>query len=605
MFDRVLVANRGEIAARIMATLRKMGIEAVAVYAEDDAAQPHTRLADHKVALGGGPPGETYLDAGKLVDAALSMGADAVHPGYGFLSEDPAFAEAVVDEDLTWIGPPSSALELLGDKARALSLAEELGLPTTPGSDGPVESVDEARAAVEEAGVPSVIKAVHGGGGMGMVKVDAMEEVPEAFHAAREQAESAFGNPEVLVERWWQAPRHVEVQVAFPREGEGVHLFERECSLQRRNQKLVEEAPAPNLSDATREALTSEALLLCQAAGVQALATVEFLVTREGHVFNEVNPRLQVEHPATEMITGTDLVEWQVRLAAGEPVPLEQEAITREGWAIEARINAEDPLDGFQPAPGPVSYVHVPEGEGVRVDHALVPGGSVSSRYDSLVAKVIAHGGDREEAVDRLREALTRLRVGSRPTTAGFLYELLDHPRVRAGEMDTNLVDDAVIGSYRETVHGAMATLVDATRVGDEGSVTLDGHAAAWERRDGTVWVNGEEIVPRGELEGRDRVRVGSWVFEGQARPDVATRAGPAAEGKRTVESPIAGTVDEVLVREGEEVEEGTELVVVEAMKMKNRIGARGPGVVSEVSATAGETVQKGDPLVRIEAEDD
>jgi acetyl/propionyl-CoA carboxylase alpha subunit len=604
MFDRVLVANRGEIAARILTTLREMGVGGVGVHAADDAQQPHTRLADETVALGGGPPGETYMDVDALVQAALDTGCDALHPGYGFLSEDAAFAEAVREAGLTWIGPPPSALELLGDKARALDLADELGLPTTPGSDGPVGSVGEARAAVEEAGVPSVVKAVHGGGGMGMVKVDSLDEVEDAYHSAREQAEHAFGNPEVMVERWWEAPRHLEVQVAFPREGEGVHLYTRECSLQRRNQKLVEEAPAPNLPEETRQALRDEAVLLCQAADVTALATVEFLVTGEGHVFNEVNPRLQVEHPVTEQVTGTALVEWQVRLAAGQPVPTPQDEIPLDGWSIEARINAEDPLDGFQPAPGPVTHVHVPQGEGLRVDHALVPGGSVSSKYDSLVAKVVATADDREAAIERLRDGLERLRVGSRPTTAGFLHQLVDRERVRAAEVDTNFVDEAVVGAYREAVHGAMATAVAASEVGDEGEVRLDGHLAAWTRKGEDVAVDGRVAEPAGDREGRGRVRLDGRVLEGQVRPSIATRSAGAAEGQRTVESPIAGTVDELLVAPGDGVEEGTELVVVEAMKMKNRIGARGPGVVDEVVASEGDTVTKGDPLLHVDAGD-
>jgi acetyl/propionyl-CoA carboxylase alpha subunit len=603
MFDRVLVANRGEIAARVLDTCRRMGIEGVAVHASDDEAQPHVRLADRAVDLGSPGPQATYLSGPRLVEAAVEEGCDAVHPGYGFLSEDASFARRVEEAGLTWVGPPPIALESLGDKARALSLADDIGVPITPGSDGPVETAGEAREVIEEIGTPSVLKAVHGGGGMGMRRVEHLDEVEDAFHEAREQAENAFGSPEVLVERWWTDPRHLEVQIAFDREGNGVHLFERECSIQRRRQKLVEEGPSPIVGEELRGELTDHALSLCATAEVHALATVEFLYTEEGPVFNEVNPRLQVEHTVTEEITGYDLVEWQLRLAAGEPLPARQDEITKTGHSIQARINVEDPLEGFAPAPGPVTHTHVPTGEGIRVDHALVPGGDVAPHYDSLVAKVISHGADRSQAIERLRSALAELRVGSRPTTAGFLRYVLGTDRVRRGDMDTGIVDDQLVDAYRRRVRAAMARLVEGVGAGERGEVRLDGHEADWQHKDGRIRVDGEVVKPAGERVDRARVELEGYVFEGEAAPTIALETGAAAQDEVDVESPIPGTVDEVLVADGDEIEEGDTLVVVEAMKMKNEIGAPQEGTVEAVEVAAGEDVDQKQPLVTLDTE--
>ena len=603
MFDRVLVANRGEIAARVIRTCHDLGIGTVAVHASDDRAQPHVRLADRAVDLGSAGPQGTYLSGPRLVEAAVEEGCDAVHPGYGFLSEDASFARRVEEAGLTWVGPPPIALESLGDKARALKLAEDLGVPTTPGSDGSVASAEEAREVIAEIGTPSVLKAVHGGGGMGMRQVDSLDEVETAFEEARQQAEGAFGSPELLVERWWDDPRHLEVQIAFDREGNGVHVFERECSVQRRRQKLLEEAPAPCVDEDLREEITGYALDLCEAAEVHALATVEFLSTDEGPVFNEVNPRLQVEHTVTEEITGYDLVAWQLRLAAGEPLVATQDEITLEGHSIQARVNVEDPLAGFKPAPGPVTHTHVPQGEGLRVDHALVPGGEVAPHYDSLVAKVIAHGGDRGQAIYRLRGGLADLRVGSRPTTAGFLRFVLDTDEVRRGEMDTGIVDEALVDDYRAIVHAAMARLVDGVTSGDHGEVRLDGHEADWQRKDGQVFVAGEAVEPNGQRLDRARVQLDGYVFEGEAAPTIALETGAAAQDEVDVESPIPGTVAQIPVAPGEDVPEGTTLVVVEAMKMKNEIGAPRDGTVESVEVAVDEDVDQGQALVRLDTE--
>ncbi len=601
MFDRVLVANRGEIAARIVSTLREMGVSSVAVHSGEDRRQPHVRLADLSVDLGDGPPSETYLDVAAIVEAALETGADAVHPGYGFLSEQPELPRALADAGITWIGPPPRALETLGDKARALALARELGVPVTPGSSGPVADAAEAREVCEAIGYPSVLKAVHGGGGMGMVQVRGPEAVEAAFEEASLQAERAFGDPSLLVERWWEAPRHVEVQVAGDQDGELVHLFERECSLQRRHQKLVEEAPAPCVDDALRAALTEDALRLCQAAGVTSLATVEFLVTDAGHVFNEVNPRIQVEHPVTELVTGLDLVEWQVRLAAGEPLPSPQEQITLEGWAVEARVNAEDALADLAPVGGQVTNVHVPRGPGLRVDHALVPESRLSTTFDSLLAKVIGYGADRDEAIDRCRAGLAELRIGGVPTTAGLLHTVLAMPRVRAGDLHTGLLTEEGLPAHVARIQGAMAALVMDASPEDRGRVRLDGHEAAWEIAAGTVLIDGSPVAPVGRVVGRGEVAVDGRVLEGglvQARRALASK-GPG--GAITIESPISGRVDRVLVADGEEIVPGQDVVVVEAMKMRNRVSAEQGGVVSGLAVADGDQVEKGQRLMNLD----
>ncbi len=601
MFDRVLVANRGEIAARIVSTLRDLGVGSVAVHSEEDRRQPHVRLADVSVDLGDGPPGETYLDVEAIVAAAVETGADAVHPGYGFLSEQPELPRALADAGITWIGPPPRALETLGDKARALALARELDVPVTPGSPGPVEDAAQAREVADEIGYPSVLKAVHGGGGMGMVRVEGPEAVEAAFEEASTQAQRAFGDPALLVERWWEKPRHVEVQVAADQDGELVHLFERECSLQRRHQKLVEEAPAPCVDDALRDALTTDALRLCQAAGVTCLATVEFLVTEDGYVFNEVNPRIQVEHPVTELVTGQDLVAWQVRLAAGEPLPLTQDELDMQGWAIEARVNAEDALADLAPVGGQITNVHVPRRQGLRVDHALVPQSRLSTTFDSLLAKVIGHGADRDQAIDRCRSGLAELRIGGVPTTAGLLHTVLGLPAVRAGALHTDLLTDQGLAAHVGRVRGAMATLVLDAGVGGQGRVRLDGHQARWELDQGRVLIDGSPVAPVGQVVGPGRLEVDGRSMEGglsQAR-QAALSQGPG--GAVGIDSPLSGRVDRVLVAKGEEIAAGQDLVVIEAMKMRNRVSAEHGGTVVDLSVTEGDQVEKGQRLLDLE----
>ncbi|MBX5443289.1 MAG: ATP-grasp domain-containing protein, partial [Solirubrobacteraceae bacterium] len=421
MFARVLVANRGEIAVRVMRTLAALGVESVAVHAPPDAGAVHVRAADRAV------PVASYLDAEALVAAARAAGADAVHPGYGFLSENPGFARAVVDAGLAWIGPPPEAIALVGDKARAKATAAAAGVPTIPaGDDGPY---------------PVVVKAVAGGGGRGMRVVRAPGELAAATAAARREAEAAFGDGRVIVERYLERPRHVEVQVLADAHGAVVHLGERECSLQRRHQKVIEEAPSPAVDPELRARLGEAACAVARAAGYVNAGTVEFVLADDGFFFLEMNARLQVEHPVTELVTGLDLVELQLRIAAGEPLPLAQGDVRLDGHAIEARVYAEDPAAGFLPSTGRVVAYREPAGAGVRVDSGIATGSEVTADYDPMLAKVVAHGPDRATALARLERALARTLVVGPTTNVAHLRALLRRPEVRAGALDTGLIE--------------------------------------------------------------------------------------------------------------------------------------------------------------------
>ncbi len=435
----MLVANRGEIVVRVCRTLRDLGTRSVAIYAPDDADAPHTRSADLAVPVAG------YLDAPSIVAAARSARADAVHPGYGFLSEDPSFARAVVAAGLVWIGPPADAIETMGDKIRAKETVARAGVPVVPGA-GRAGMDDEALvAAALELGLPVLLKPAAGGGGKGMRRVAAEEDLPASIAAARREAQGAFGDATLLVERWVDRPRHVEVQIFADTFGNVVSLGERECSLQRRHQKIVEESPSPLLDDATRSAMSQSAVDAARSCGYVGAGTVEFIVSGERpgeYFFMEMNTRLQVEHPVTEAVTDVDLVEWQLRVAAGEPIPLSQDEISRRGHAVEARLYAEDPLRGFLPASGTVALLSEPtDHPHVRVDSGLAIGAVVGTRYDPMLAKVIAWGATRGEAIDRLRGALEDTAVLGVTTNVGYLARLLAHPDVAAGHLDTGLVD--------------------------------------------------------------------------------------------------------------------------------------------------------------------
>ena len=447
---RVLVANRGEIALRIVRAAHDVGLEAVAVHSTADASAPHVRLADHAVEIGPAPASKSYLDVDALLDAARASEADAVHPGYGFLSERESFAQAVEDAGLVFVGPAPGHIALMGDKARARETARAAGVPTIPGSDGAVDDAGAAVAVAEEIGYPVALKAAGGGGGRGIRIAEDFEAVRSGFAVASREAGGAFDDPRLYVERFVSPARHVEVQVL----GDGtaaVHLFERECSLQRRRQKIVEESPAPHLPDAVRGGLCEAAVALCREVGYRSAGTVEFLVDADTDefFFIEMNTRIQVEHPVSELVTGIDLVAEQLRIAGGEPLGIEQDAVTARGCALELRVNAEDPEQGFVPSPGPITRLVLPSGPWVRLDTWLEPGAEVPPFYDSLLAKLIVWGPDRATAVRRTRRALAELEIEGVSTTAPLLATLLDEDWFAAGDFHTGTLE-AWLGQRHE-----------------------------------------------------------------------------------------------------------------------------------------------------------
>jgi acetyl-CoA carboxylase biotin carboxylase subunit len=443
----VLVANRGEIARRVVRACRRLGLGTVAVYSEADRDAPHVREADHGVALGPAPARESYLDIDRILAAARASGADAVHPGYGFLSENWRFAEACVRAGLTFVGPPAEAIRAMGDKTEARRLMAAAGVPTVPGSPGPVADVAAAEAVAATIGFPLILKAAGGGGGIGMARVDRVSDLPAAFATATRRAQSAFGNAAVYVERYLERPRHVEVQVFADTHGEVVHLHERECSIQRRHQKLIEESPAPGLDPRTKRGLVEAAVTGARSIGYVNAGTMEFLVDATGgFYFLEMNTRIQVEHPVTEEVTGLDLVVAQLRVAAGERLGWRQDAIVQQGAAVECRVYAEDPDKNFLPSPGTLSRLELPGGAGIRIESGVETGSVVSVHYDPLLVKLIARGGDRDEALARMTAAVHATVVEGVRTTLPFLARALEHPDVRRGALHTQMVDQ---GAFR------------------------------------------------------------------------------------------------------------------------------------------------------------
>ena len=444
---KVLVANRGEIARRVFRACRHLGLATVAVYSEADVDAPHVREAGEAIMLGPPPARETYLDIERILHAARRSGADAIHPGYGFLSENWRFAEAVTRAGLTFIGPPAEAVRAMGDKTEARRLMAAAGVPTVPGTPGPIADVAEAEALGARAGYPVVLKAAGGGGGIGMVRVDKAGDLATAFASATRRAQSAFGNAAIYVERYLERPRHVEVQVFADSPGTVVHLHERECSIQRRHQKLIEESPAPNLPAATKRGLVDAAVAGARAIGYVNAGTMEFLVDASGgFYFLEMNTRIQVEHPVTEEVTGLDLVVEQLRVAAGERLSWRQEDIVQRGAAIEVRVYAEDPDKNFLPSPGTITRLEMPAGEGLRVESGVESGSVVSVHYDPLLFKLVARGASRDEALGRMRTALGATVVEGVRTTIPFLRKALEHPDVRRGALHTQMVDQ---GAFR------------------------------------------------------------------------------------------------------------------------------------------------------------
>jgi acetyl-CoA/propionyl-CoA/long-chain acyl-CoA carboxylase, biotin carboxylase, biotin carboxyl carrier protein len=585
-FSKVLVANRGEIAIRVFRTLRELGIATVAVYSEADAGALHVEVADEAYVLGPGPASESYLRGDRIVEAARRAGAKAVHPGYGFLAENAAFARAVEEAGLTWIRPPPEAIELMGSKTAARRAMQAAGVPIVPGTTEAVRDASEIARLACDIGYPLILKAAAGGGGKGMKVVRSAEEIERALDSARREGEKYFADAAVYVERFVEDPRHVEVQVLADTHGNVVHLGERDCTIQRRHQKLVEETPSPAVDAELRERIGRIAVDAARAAGYRSAGTIEGLLTAEGdYFFMEMNTRIQVEHTVTELATGLDLVREQVLIAAGEPLSFAQDDVRLAGHAIECRINAEDVSKGFLPAPGRITAYREPAGPGVRVDSGVRAGDEISGLYDPLIAKLIVHGVDREHARRRMLRALEEFVVEGPPTLIGFHRALLDHPCFAAGATCHGVVESPELAEQAEELSHRQTTL----------AASSDG-----------VRPTRPLPVPV-ELDGRRfevRVQVAEPPWAELARARAQRAAGPGASAGGAVVSPMQGTVLKVDVAEGETIEAGRVICVIEAMKMENEIAAQTAGVVRRLVAAPGLAVTSGQVLCFVEAGD-
>jgi len=581
VLKKVLIANRGEIAVRVIRTCREMGIATVAVYSELDRDAMHVRLADEAYALGGQTAAESYLNTEAILDVIERSGADAVHPGYGFFSENTDFARAITSRGVTFIGPPPEAIEVMGDKISSRLAAEAAGVEGVPGRSQTLVDAQEIIDFGNEFGWPVAIKAAYGGGGRGMKVVKSADQAAELFESAQREALSYFGRDECYVERYLTWPRHIEMQVLADTHGNVLWLGERDCSAQRRHQKLIEESPAPNFPDSVRQAMGEAAVKVSRACGYVNAGTVEFLFQDGEFFFLEMNTRLQVEHPVTELVTGLDLVEWQLRIAAGEELTMSQDSIERKGHAIEVRINAEDPTAGrFTPSPGTLTRFSTPDGPGVRLDAGYAAGDTVSQYYDNLIGKLIAWGPDRDRARRRLLRAISETVIEGVATTLPADIAILEHPDFVAGEHSTKWVEERL----------------------DLSSITATGSAGVAEeagtvRRDVTAEVNGR------------RLNVSLWLPEGSGNVVVAGGTKPSrrgggnhvkGSGSGDVSVPMQGTIVKVAVEVGQSVEAGETIVILEAMKMENSVLAEKAGTIKEIRVAAGDSVSNGDVVAVI-----
>jgi 3-methylcrotonyl-CoA carboxylase alpha subunit len=653
MLRKVLIANRGEIALRIIRTARRLGVATVAVASDPDLSMPFARAADEIVPIGPGPATESYLDFDKIIGAARDTRAEAIHPGYGFLSENADFADAVAKAGLVFIGPTAEAMRKLGGKSEAKAIAIKAGVPVVPGYQGEAQDLATLAEAARGIGYPVLIKAVAGGGGRGMRLVEREEDFAPLLASAQREAQSAFGDARVLIEKRVQSPRHIEVQVFGDSHGNVVHLFERDCSLQRRNQKVIEEAPAPGMSRTLRTKMTGAAVTLAKAVGYQGAGTVEFLVEGGGlgadapWYFIEMNTRLQVEHPVTEEITGLDLVEWQLRVASGERLPRQQGEITCTGHAIEARLCAEDAARGFRPSIGRIAAFEVPSGEGLRVDAGVETGSIVPPYYDSMIAKLIASGPDRATAIGRLKKGLKDTIVAGLKTNAAFLHALLSHSAFARGEMDTGLIGReldrlAPKGVDLQAVAEGAVALVELRQDALEAARRMfSGEAnSPWSARDAfqlgpprrqsiTVLVDGAETpVELAWNTGKLKVRVGEvqadssnrlpmriigddvrvFVVHDMRHTEIAwpvreSSAVVESAGGSTLRAPINGRVAKVFVAEGDALEKGQRVAVIEAMKMEHVIAAPRAGILVRLAAREGQQVAEGAVLATLSEE--
>ncbi|MCL4737613.1 MAG: acetyl/propionyl/methylcrotonyl-CoA carboxylase subunit alpha [Burkholderiaceae bacterium] len=675
MFDKILIANRGEIACRVVKTARRMGIATVAVYSEADRDARHVALADEAVFIGPAPSRESYLVADKILAAAKATGAQAVHPGYGFLSENEGFARRAEAEGIVFIGPKAHSIAAMGDKIASKKLALEARVNTIPGWNDAIESPEQAVQIARQIGYPVMIKASAGGGGKGLRVAWDDKQAHEGFASCRNEARSAFGDDRVFIEKFIENPRHIEIQVLGDAHGNVVYLNERECSIQRRHQKVIEEAPSPFISEATRRAMGEQAVALAKAVQYQSAGTVEFVVGRDqGFYFLEMNTRLQVEHPVTESITGVDLVEQMIRVAAGERLPFTQADIPRRGWAIECRINAEDPFRGFLPSTGRLvrylpppttmeAALPVPEGGGVRVDTGVAEGGEIPMFYDSMIAKLIVHGLDRNDAIARMREALNGFVIRGVSSNIPFQAALLAHPAFVAGDFDTGFIaahygqgfraedvphDDpdflvalaaAANRRYRERAAGISGQLAGhGVKIGRDFTVVVRGEAGAQTHHPVTVdagdglrvavgdkpyaieidWrmggiratgrCNGKPFTAQIERDGLWTVvqhngrRIDAMVMSARAAELLrAMPYKPPADMSKFLLSPMPGLLVDIVVAPGKAVQAGEKLAVIEAMKMENILVAARDGVVAELLASKGESLAVDQPILSFE----
>jgi 3-methylcrotonyl-CoA carboxylase alpha subunit len=652
MFRSLLIANRGEIACRIARTATSLGIETIAIYSKADANALHVKAADQAWPIGPSPARESYLNIPRIIETALRAKAEAIHPGYGFLSENPAFAEACAQAGITFVGPPPAAMRAMGSKSSAKALMQQTDVPLLPGYHGDRQDTEFLADEATRIGFPIVIKAVSGGGGRGMRVVNSANDFATALHAARQEAASSFGDDRVLIERYLQRPRHIEVQIFADTLGNTVHLFERDCSAQRRHQKVLEEAPAPGLSEAQRATMAAAAVSAAQAIGYVGAGTIEFVAEAENFYFLEMNTRLQVEHPVTEMITGFDLVEWQLRIAAGEPLPVTQSAITRTGHAIEARLYAEDPANDFAPSVGPLTLFRTPpKTKETRIDTGFATGDTVSIHYDAMLAKLICHAPTRDQALSRLSQALANCAIVGVANNLDLLGRIVTHKDFIAGGIDTGFIgreaetllagqgtpppDILTIAALTVLTAETAPTPADpwderdlwwlnttATRTlnfkDDHASypVKVTREATAW--RIGAILATADRIdtaTLRVSLDGVRRTVTATldhnvvtlrdngqtWRF---ALPDPLAAEHDEEDASDRLVAPIPGLVTEVAVAPGDQVTRGQILVVLEAMKTVFRLTARNDAVIASVSCAARDMVQEGQVLLEFELAD-
>lgn len=644
MFTKILIANRGEIACRVIDTCRRLGVATVAVYSDADEGSRHCRMADQAVRIGPPPVSESYLQADRIIQAALDTGAQAIHPGFGFLSENPEFVEAVEAAGLRFIGPSASAIRAMGLKDAAKKLMELAGVPVVPGFHGAEQDPDFLAAEAEKIGYPVLIKARAGGGGKGMRRVDDPADFKAMLSAASNEGLASFGDGAVLIEKYILSPRHIEIQVFGDDHGDAVHLFERDCSLQRRHQKVIEEAPAPGMTDEVRAAMGDAAVRAAKAISYSGAGTIEFIVDganglrTDGFWFMEMNTRLQVEHPVTEAITGVDLVEWQLRVASGEPLPAAQSDLSINGWSFESRLYAEDAAKGFLPATGTLEHLQFPAG--ARIETGVRQGDEITPFYDPMIAKIITKGATRDQALGRMRAALAATEVAGSVTNVGFLAALAAHEGFSNGEVDTGLIErdaDALIATEPTSLLIKAVAAVTALDLGPaDTGFRLWAPAAAQ-----VAMSHGEEVISaRVEMDGGYTVAIGddriSFAIEGdvitcdgaesRARTarygdrltvfadgaaheftliDPLAAGGDDGAGGDSVAAPMPGLVKAVMVAAGDTVAQGDPLAVMEAMKMEHTLTAPRDGVVAAALVAAGDQVEEGAVLVSLEAEDE